>query len=126
MTEFRPKLSWEVSSFSRGSEPNGLNRLSPEDAAKCCEIATGLLDEEAVVRNVDLSGTQGLILLWRGQEKIWVAVRKRLRPNEDLSELARVYSMVARGSDATVFTDAAAALLAGSRYWRNIYGFTPR
>lgn len=125
MHESRPKIPWEVTSFSRGDSPVASERLGREEMERCSRDAMLLLDEEAVVRNLDLSGSPGLVLLWREKATIWMGIRSLLRPNEDLSELARVYSMVARGSDATVFTDASAGLLAGSRYWRSIYGFTP-
>ena len=126
MESHKTSQDWQVDCFGFGGVPVPAGKISRALADLCGEQARHLLDEEALVLNVDFPDRSGLILLMREEDRVWVACRERLRHDEDLRELARVYSVIARGSDATVFTDATGSLLSASRTWRRIYDFSPK
>lgn len=118
------ETGWEVMSFDSVEGIDVNSRVGEALSAAVRERSQVLTDEEVAILNVELEGQPGMVVLIREGDVIWLASRKRLHDSEDLSELARVYSVIARGKDATVFTDVTGALIAASKSWRSIYGYT--
>lgn len=121
----RRELKWRwdvVRGCSSGFNVSG-DRYDPDVLECCCTIAAELADEELRTINADLKGISSLLVLLREGDRVWLGSRQELRKGEDLSRPAYVYSVVARGKDATVLTDVTGALLGASRTWREIYGY---
>ncbi len=62
----------------------------------------------------------------RAEHASYALVRPARSASEDLGELAGSYTVLERGSDAVIFCDVAASLLAASPAWLEIYGYSLR
>jgi PAS domain S-box-containing protein len=117
------QFDWKIYSFPHGQCMPPDARCTPELMDELAVTAAKLSDEEVAVHNTYFGDVPALVLIIREGDTLWMASRRRLKASENLVELARVYSTIARGKDATVFTDVTGALMAASKPWRTIYGY---
>ncbi len=116
--------TWQIGHYPISELPAKTAPFDRELLADLQQLGATLADEEAVIRSKILNGADSILLLIREKDTIWLVARGKLRKSENLEDLVKTYSVLARGSDATVITDVAGNLLAASSNWRKIYGYS--